>query len=48
MVFDQSVNIPGCDWTDEYYMQGFEHRNSVFYIPDYRGKTNPSDLCPLR
>ena len=29
MVFDQSVRLPGCDWTDEHYAQGFARREST-------------------
>ena len=29
MVFDQSVKLPGCDWTDAHYAQGFARRAST-------------------
>ena len=32
MVFDQSVNMPGCDWTDEHVAQGFARRKSSVCI----------------
>src|SRR5690242_17998658 len=29
MVFDKSVELPGCDWTEEHSAQGFARRESV-------------------
>jgi hypothetical protein len=29
MVYDQSVQLPGCDWTEEHTAQGFARRESV-------------------
>src|SRR6185295_10740927 len=29
MVYDQSVQLPGCDWTDDHFAQGFARRESV-------------------
>lgn len=32
MVFDQSVKLPGCDWTNEHSAQGFARRESTVCI----------------
>jgi hypothetical protein len=32
MVFDQNVKLPGCDWTDEHFAQGFARRESTACI----------------
>lgn len=32
MVFDQDVKLPGCDWTDEHFAQGFARRESTACI----------------
>lgn len=32
MVFDQSVLLPGCDWTDIHFAQGFARRESTSAI----------------
>ena len=29
MVYDQSVQLPGCDWAEEHTAQGFARRESV-------------------
>jgi hypothetical protein len=29
MIYDQSVQLPGCDWTEEHTAQGFARRESV-------------------
>lgn len=29
MVYDQSVRLPGCDWTEQHTAQGFARRESV-------------------
>lgn len=29
MVYDNSVQLPGCDWTDQHTAQGFARRNST-------------------
>src|SRR5437879_3970134 len=29
MVYDESVRLPGCAWTDGHYAQGFARRESV-------------------
>jgi hypothetical protein len=32
MVFDRSVRLPGCDWTEAHFAQGFARRDSVAAI----------------
>lgn len=32
LVYDQSVQLPGCDWTDDHFDQGFARRESVACI----------------
>lgn len=32
IVFDQSVALPGCDWSDAHFSQGFARRNSTACI----------------
>lgn len=49
MVFDQSVKLPGCDWTDKHFAQGFARRESTACIralsefgqADVRASTTP-------
>lgn len=49
MIFDQSVKLPGCDWTDEHFAQGFARREATACIralgefgeADVRASTTP-------